>query len=76
MDGNDDLGASSPLRPALHIYDPLSMTTGVPFSDMIDLNYLLSIKCILVNIMRNLPDQNQIDAFDKFDQYIFTLKII
>ncbi len=36
--GNDDLGASSPLRPALHIYDPLSMMIGVPFSVII-LNY-------------------------------------
>ncbi len=32
MDGNDDLGASSPDNPALHIPDPLSITTGVLYS--------------------------------------------
>jgi hypothetical protein len=28
MDGKEDLGASSPERPALHMPDPLSMTTA------------------------------------------------
>lgn len=32
IEGNEDLGASSPERPALHIPDPLSITTGVPCS--------------------------------------------
>jgi len=31
IDGKDDLGASSPDNPALHIPDPLSITTGTPF---------------------------------------------
>jgi hypothetical protein len=39
IEGNDDLGASSPERPALHIPDPLSMTTGTPFySAIISIN--------------------------------------
>lgn len=28
MEGKEDLGASSPERPALHIPEPLSMTTA------------------------------------------------
>ena len=28
IEGNDDLGASYPLTPALHIPEPLSITTG------------------------------------------------
>jgi hypothetical protein len=31
IEGKDDRGASSPERPALHIPDPLSITTGTPF---------------------------------------------
>lgn len=31
IDAKDVLGASSPDKPALHIPDPLSITTGVPF---------------------------------------------
>ncbi len=42
IEGNDDLGASSPERPALHIPDPLSMTTGTPFySAIISINLWL-----------------------------------
>jgi hypothetical protein len=36
IDGKDERGASSPDKPALHIPDPLSITTGVPFSSAID----------------------------------------
>ena len=46
-DGNDDRGASSPERPALHMPDPLSMTTGVPCSELISLELRIS-KSLLI----------------------------
>lgn len=49
IEGNEDLGASSPERPALHIPDPLSITTGVPCSVM------------LCKIWRNYAQGNQND---------------
>jgi hypothetical protein len=38
IEGKEDLGASSPERPALHIPEPLSITTGTPFSSDIPIN--------------------------------------
>jgi len=40
MEGKDDRGASSPDSPALHIPDPLSITTGTPFYSVINLFYI------------------------------------
>jgi hypothetical protein len=43
-EGKEDLGASSPERPALHIPDPLSITTGVFFSYDMSEDILLNAK--------------------------------
>jgi hypothetical protein len=55
MEGKDDLGASSPERPALHIPDPLSMTTGVPVSELIwtcERKYLKQLIICHANLLR------------------------
>jgi hypothetical protein len=39
MEGKDERGASSPDKPALHMPDPLSMTTGVALSSLMFANY-------------------------------------
>jgi len=49
MDGKDERGASSPDKPALHIPDPLSITTGVPLSSAIDQSiFLYQLQNILI----------------------------
>ncbi len=52
IEGKDDRGASSPERPALHISDPLSITTGTPFySNINKTKIFLKKKKVFINIM-------------------------
>lgn len=61
IDGKDDRGASSPERPALHMPDPLSMTTGVPCSVLMFLERIVLAKeliYLIINFVDLIKDTN------------------
>lgn len=66
MEGKEERGASSPERPALHMPEPLSITTGVPFSSaihqiIINVTYLASVIWPNTAINTDLPTRTDIN---------------
>ena len=66
-EGKDDRGASSPDNPALHIPDPLSITTGTPFSSAM-LNKILW--------LRNIFNTNTVQIVLHYFQYCIYQKLL